>query len=110
MSSTPHSGHVFRQLQEPGEPEHLYANLHAKRGKGKKIITFNLNLRLTKLETSKVIKILIFYTVSYIKKKTKKNSGRRMKHLNLKNNNKNLEQEIKKEIFISKTPVKWGWS
>lgn len=66
---------MFRQLQETEEPKHLYANLHAKRGKSKKIITFNLNLRLTKLETSKVIKILIFYTMSYIKKTQTKPQG-----------------------------------
>lgn len=67
--------YMFRQLQEPEEPKHLYANSHAKRGKSKKITTFNINLRLTKLETSKVIKILIFYTMSYIKKKQKQKTN-----------------------------------
>lgn len=35
--------YMLRQLQEPEEPKHWYANLHAKRGKSKKRITFNLN-------------------------------------------------------------------
>lgn len=61
-----HQTYLFRQLQEPEEPKHLYGevNFHAQRGKSKKIIAFNPNLRFTKLETSKVIKIFIFYIMS----------------------------------------------